>query len=286
MLTAAFFFGFTSVIASSYYSVIRWFVKLFIYVYPYGTGSPEIIDLALYLHNLKYLHRTEPVFFMVFYAAILTWIVGLLSYRQKEVSGKKDFQILSGLIVSQLVGVLMVSKHFSPGKEYYLLPELVLSGLVFGLVLEQRKPAKLLVTAALVVFGIMRVYDTSNAYRTIETIRKEELSVSRQVEELSNYSKVYYYRSSSLFYALKFGDNFSFSRHATLLNQLYPRVYFYEVIGQGYSGWDDWTNLDRIRAESGGRIVFQGTPLPIQFRPSGLEDIFGGHIETAYRLLP
>jgi hypothetical protein len=67
----------------------------------------------------------------------------------------------------------------------------MLSGLVFGLVLEQRKPAKILVTAVLVMFGLVRVCDTVEAYRNLERVKREELRVFRQVEGLSEYAKVY-----------------------------------------------------------------------------------------------
>jgi hypothetical protein len=70
------------------------------------------------------------------------------------------------------------------------------------------------------------------------------------------------------------------------LNQLYPRVYFYDVMTQQYFDWNDQTNLDRIWSESDGRVIFQGTPLDMQRRPPGLEDIFGGHYQTIYRLAP
>jgi uncharacterized membrane protein len=100
------------------------------------------------------------VFFIVLYAALLTWIGEFFSSRKEATSKQKDFQILAGLIACQVVSVLLVAKHFVPGKEYYLLPALVLSGLVFGLVLEQKKLAKILMTAVLVMFGIIRIYPT------------------------------------------------------------------------------------------------------------------------------
>ncbi len=286
ILTAAFFFGFTSPIASSYHSVIGWFEKLFVHGELYGTGASTIIDPQVYLFNLKYLHRSELIFFVVLYAAILTWIVGAFSYRQKEISKRKDFQIFSGVIACQLASVLMVAKHFSPGKEYYLLPALMLSGLVFGLVLDQRKPAKLLVTVAFVILGIVRVYGTVDAYRNHEQEKRERLRVFHQVEELSEYTKVYYHCASSPRYALWFGDWFSLNRHAAVLNQLYPRFYVYNIISHQYSSWNEQTNIDRIWAEFGGRVIFQGFPLDAQRRPSGLDDIFGGYYETAYRLTP
>jgi hypothetical protein len=286
LLTAAFFFGFTSPIVSSYHSLIGWFEKLFVHSELYGTGAPTIIDLQVYLFNLKYLHRSELVFFVVLYAAMLTWIVGLFSYRKKEISSRKEFQILSGVIACQLVSLLLGAKHFIPGKEYYLLPALVLSGLVFGLVLQQTKPAKILVTAVLVIFGIVRVYGTVDAYRNLKEIKSEGLRVFRQVEELADYGKVYYPLASSPQYAIRWGTYFSFNRHAALLNQLYPRVYFYDTLSQQYSGWNEQTDLGRIWAESGGRVIFQGFPLDVQRRPPGLEDISGGHYETIYRFAP
>jgi hypothetical protein len=286
MLTAAFFLGFTSPIISSYHSVIEWFGKLFIHSELYGTGSPTIIDPQVYLFNIKHLHRSELVFFVVLYAALLTWILEVFSYRQKETSKRKDFQILSGVVACQLASVLLVAKHYVPGKEYYLLPALVLSGIVFGLVLEQRKPAKILVTAVLVMFGIVRVYDTVDAYRNLERVKREELRVFRQVEGLSEYAKVYYYPCASApQFALRYGTTaWSFNRHAAVLDQLYPRVYFYDILTQQYFDWNDQTNLERIWAESDGRVIFQGTPLDMQRRPSGLEDIFGGHYQAVYRL--
>ena len=288
ILAVVFFVGFTSPIASSYHSVFGWFAKLFIHDELYGTGSATIIDPQIYLFNIKYLHRSELVFFVMLYAALLTWIMEFFAYWQKEISKRKDFQILSGVIACQLASVLLVAKHFIPGKEYYLLPALVLSGLVFGLVLEQRKPATILVTAVLVMFGILRVYDTVDTYRNLERVKREELSVFRRVEELSDYAKVYYYPCASApQFALRYGTTaWSFNQHTALLDQLYPRVYFYNIMTHQYFDWNDQTTLDRIWAESDGRIIFQGIPLDMQRRPSGLEDIFGGHYQTIYRLAP
>jgi hypothetical protein len=287
ILTATFFLGFTSPIISSYHSVFGWFGKLFVHTEIYGAGSATIIDPEVYLFNIKHLHWSEPVFFIVLYAALITWIMEFFSYRKKAILKRNEFQILSGLIACQLTSVFLVAKHFVPQKEYYLLPALVLSGLVFGLVLEQRKPDKILVTSVLVMFGIMRVYGTIDAYHGLEMVKREELRVFRQVEELSEYAKVYYDCASAPPYALRYGTTaWSYNRHAAVLNQLYPRVYFYDVMTQQYFDWNDQTNLDRIWSESDGRVIFQGTPLDMQRRPPGLEDIFGGHYQTIYRLAP
>jgi hypothetical protein len=288
IMTVAFFLGFTSPIISGYHSLFGWFGKLFVHGELYGTGSATIIDPQVYLSNIRHLHQSELVYFVVLYAALFTWIVEFFSYQEKEISKRTDFRILSGMIGCQLASVLLVAKHFAPTKEYYLLPALVLSGLVFGLVLEQRKPAKILVIAGLVMFGIVRVYDSVDAYRNLERIKREELRVFRQVEELSEYAKVYYYPCASApQFALRYGTTaWSFNRHAAVLSPLYPRVYFYDITTQQYFDWNDQTTLDRIWAESDGRVIFQGIPLDMQRRPPGLEDIFGGQYQTIYRLAP
>ena len=286
ILTGGFFFGFTMPIVSSYHSLMEWFERLFGHGELYGTGAPSIIDPQVYLFNLQYLHRSELVFFVVLYAAVLTWIVEIFSYRQSGPSKRNDFQILSGLMACQLVSVLLVAKHFGPTKEYYLLPALMFSGLVFGLGLVHRKPAKILVTAVLVMFGIVRVYDTVNTYKNRENIKTEQLHMFHQAEELAEYTKVYHWQASSPPYALRFGDIYAFNRHGTVLNRLYPRVYFYDITSQQYVGWNEPTNLDHIWAQSGGRVIFQGIPLDVQRRPAGLEEIYGGHYQSLYRLTP
>jgi hypothetical protein len=284
-LTAVFFVAFTSPILSGYHSVIEWFGKLFMHSELYGTGSPTIIDIQIYLFNIKRLHRSELVFFVVLYTALLTWVVEYYSHRKNVTSERKDFQILSGVIACQLASVVLVAKHFSPGKEYYLLPALALSGLVFGLVLEQKKPAKILVTAVLVMFGMVRAYDTLDAYRHIETVKRDGLRAFRYAEEMSEYTKVYYPCASAPQYALRYGTTaWSSNRHAAVLGRLYPGVYFYDIMTEQYFDWHDQTNLDRIRSESDGRVIFQGTPLDMQRRPAGLADMLGGHYETLYRL--
>jgi hypothetical protein len=285
VLTVAFFLGFTSPILSSYHSVMEWFGRLFMHSELYGTGSPTIIDLQVYLSNIKHLHRSELVFFVVLYTALLTWVVEYHSSRKNPTSARKDFQILSGVIACQLASVILVAKHFAPGKEYYLLPALALSGLVFGLVLEHRKPTKILVTAVLVIFGIVRAYDTLDAYRHLETAKREGLRAFRHAERMSEYAKVYYPCASAPQYALRYGTTaWSSNRHAAVLAQLYPGAYFYDIMTQQYFDWNDQINLDRIWAESDGHVIFQGTPLDMQRRPPGLADMFGGHYETLYRL--
>jgi hypothetical protein len=91
MLTAAFFLGFTSPIISGYHSVFAWFGKLFIHGELYGTGSATIIDPQVYLFNIKYLHRSELVFFVVLYAALLTWIVKFFFVPAKRDIERKRF---------------------------------------------------------------------------------------------------------------------------------------------------------------------------------------------------
>ena len=285
VLMAAFVFWFTSPIISEYGFILKLFRSLFMHTQIYGGGPEKIVDPRLYLANLKHLHQTEPVFFAVFYLSLFAWI------RRK----KKDFWLLSGILACQSSSILMVAKHFMAGKEYYLLPALMLSALSLYLFWEitssRQDPRALFFSSLIGLFFIVRIFDLTHTYFDLRKTKDEQLRVYRKVQEYPDHAKVYYYRSSSPYYALKFGDDFSLGRHADVLNKLYPRVYFYNIWSSRYSGWNEWTNLGRIRNESGDRVIFQGSSFDKaykiypQYRPIAvLTDILGGDYETAYKL--
>jgi hypothetical protein len=98
-------------------------------------------------------------------------------------------------------------------------------------------------------------------------------------------SQVYYPCASAPQYALRYGTTaWSFNRHTAVMHQHYPRVYFYDIMTEQYFDWNAQTTLDHIWAESDGRVIFQGPPLDMQRRPSGLEEILVGYYQAVYRL--
>ena len=96
----------------------------------------------------------------------------------------------------------------------------------------------------------------------LEKIKEKSLAIHQQVEtNYKDYAKIYYYRSSSPEYALKFGNDLSRSYHSGKLQGIYKNVYFYDIWTKRFANFDYNRRVpfEKIRSRHGDKIVFQGT---------------------------
>jgi hypothetical protein len=292
-LTGLFCVVFTLPIAFAYGQMFRFFGQIAVGTGLYGSGSQTVLDPWAVLENLAALHLTETVFFIVLYLGIFT-IFALrrqISQGTGGATARRDIRILIGLIVCQSTSVLMVAKHFTVGKEYYLLPALMFSGLMFGLILELRKPSRVMLLLAFGTFALLAVFREIATYRSLNEAKEEQQLVFNKVEHMAGYGRVYYYGSSSPYYALKFGDDYSNNRHSAILNRLYPDEYFYDPFDSppfDVYGWTAKIDSSLLLGKFGGNVLFQGPPFDhgyystFQARPPDLEDVYHGRRETIY----
>lgn len=98
-----------------------------------------------------------------------------------------------------------------------------------------------------------------------------------------DYMKVGYYRSSSVEYALGFGNDLVGDRFGEELSKIYPEVYFYDIWNREILHWSKPAQLP-----PGKKVLLQGTPFRdayLKYKPDfQLRDVFGGEHETVYLL--
>jgi hypothetical protein len=93
-------------------------------------------------------------------------------------------------------------------------------------------------------------------------LKDQSLTIHQEVRKTyGDYAKIFYYRSSSPEYALKFGNDLSRSYHSEPLEKLYKNVYFYDIWTKRFTGFDYHRVIffKTIRERHGDKIVFQGT---------------------------
>jgi hypothetical protein len=279
-LTGLFCVVFTLPIASAYGEMLRFFGQIALGTSLYGAGSQTIVDPWAVLENLGTLHLSETVFFIVLYLGIFT----VFAVR-RQISQRRDIRILIALIACQSTSLLMVAKHFTSGKEYYLLPALMFSGLMLGLILELRMPSRAMVLLTLGAFALMAVFREITTYRRLNETRQEEQYIFNQATQMTGYGRVYYYASSSPSNALKFGDDYSNNVHSTMLNRLYPDQYFFSPPPDVY-GWTEKIDSSLLFDRFGGHVLFQGPPWVLPYMlgevPTGFDDVYHGRHETIY----
>jgi len=93
---------------------------------PYGQGGKQMFNLEAMFHNLKEITALNEGFTILIILTVITLVLFL--FRRKTREDRKKVWFLFGFLVASAIEIIMVSKHF---KNYYLVPVLGFSGLVF-----------------------------------------------------------------------------------------------------------------------------------------------------------
>jgi hypothetical protein len=267
------FVFFTLPIVRMYGRFFDWIYNLSTHLGRYGGGRPGVIAVDKYFKNLKQLLSNNSLFSIVLAAALLILAAGLLVPKLRKISpGNIYFKCLAALAAAQVVGLLMVSKHSS---DHYLLPVLCLSGIT-ALVLffylkhvanlfkvNVKYPAiPVLIVLAAVFIMINPPGQIKETIDRLTRTRENSLALCKKVkEDYKDFAAVYYYRSSSPEYALKFGSDLSRGYHAKKLQRLYKNVYFYDIWKKQFTGfeYDNNISFQSIREKHDDKIIFQGS---------------------------
>jgi len=264
---------FTLPIIRMYPLFFKWIFGLLSHSGRYGTGASSIVSPDRYIGNFQKLVVGNPFFSIVLFFSLVVLAVGVIVPKLRKVSlSDRYFKYLAGVAVSQGVGLLMVSKHSS---NHYLLPVMCLSGLALFLIFSYLKhvfafykvsfnfllfpTVLLLVTALIAINPLSRVINKANR---LASFKEKSLAIDEHVQSnYSDYAKIYYYRSSSPAFALKFGSDLSRSYFAESLEKHYKNVYFYDQWRRKFCRFDYHRIIPfkTIRAKHGDKIVFQGT---------------------------
>jgi hypothetical protein len=154
------------------------------------------------------------------------------------------------------------------------------------------------VVAAAICYQV-RHADVEGFYRRLESAQKEALAVIDLVEnKYHDAVKIYGEKSSSRYYALRYGAEFNFPQpaHQARMKELYPdeKIFFWGMVWYPRVFYD-WTGQVAL-----GDIMDQGKPVVLQgdkfsLTPGNiaeietangvvLETIFRGNLEVVYRV--
>jgi len=197
---------------------------------------------------------------------------------------------------------IMVKESFN---DFYLLPIfaiLLTAGLIAVIYRNrkyQEKPHRFLTACvlAMATFYHLRHIDIIGIYHRSQKARQESLAVQNLLEkEYPDYVKIYGERSSSAYYALKYGTstNFTSLNQLEKMNELYPdRKIFFWGLKLGQREFESWTEVVSFSdiLKQGDKVILTGdlnnlTPENIRRIESSdnvrLTNVFGGKREAIY----
>jgi hypothetical protein len=279
-----------------YLKVFNWFVSLIIHSGIYGQGESNIIDTQTYLTNLKSIITHGPIFSSVLIISLIILIWSVLSPSIRKIAFENvSFRLLFAVAMAQAFSVVMVAKHWTIDRHRYLLPALSMSALVLFLIFRYLKQNKLevkfshkgtsyIIGIVMVLLCLLISKNVNDVYVDLKQKKEKSMNIYMTAQsEFKDYAKIYYYRSSSPLYALKFGNEFSGNVHSTLLKKMYPNTYFFNIWSKKYSDFEKEITLAEILQKHNRKVLYQGTRRE-DMEKMKLKDIYHGQPETLYVL--
>ncbi|QGY43241.1 hypothetical protein GM418_06085 [Maribellus comscasis] len=282
-----------------YKHMYYWFRDLTNHTGKYGQGEKGFIDISTYLPNMLELLKNNPVFGIVTGLGILTVALCffLKVHKKNERANTWDLKILAGLIAANIMGVLVVSKHYIVHPDHYLIPELLLTGITIFFILRiLLKSHKIVLPAIVIGLAVFLAFTQPQKLKyadygykiTNEELDSTELMLERDYAE---YTKIYYYPNSlNKYSALKFGDVYSKNRLLPYLKNLYPNTYLYNHNHGMFQNWNAKVSLENIVEFNGNKILLIGGPKDknalneLENKGIPLNEIYKGRVQVIYEL--
>lgn len=306
-LTGLSFVIWTWPIISQYEILLKWYWRILAHTGYYGLGQQGIIDSGIFSHNISQLFLGNPLFFLVwFLALIFMLIVGLLrrnTFFEKKIWDNISFKVLAVLVFVQLCSVLIFSKG---GYDYYFLPMMNLSVLMLFLMIVylQGIGVKVLSSAGtvwiicifLLLSSVWRAAEIMDVFIKNLQNKREGLAIFQTLEnDYKDYSIISCYRCSSPICALSFGNFFiNNGVYSEALQNIYGEAYFYDRREGKFHTWTkEYAVEDIIFHNYNNRILIHapffvkehGFKLPTKTGSVlHLKDIFDGEFESIYMI--
>jgi|GEM_PF-990159 len=274
IMVAVSFVLFTLPIIGQYGEFFKWIRRLTTHTGRYGTGETGIISLSSYFENMVKLLTGQPLFAGVMVMSLIVLALVFWWSKAREILWKNPhYKFLAAVVLAQAVSLLMVSKHAG---SHYLMPALCLNAFAYYCIYELIAELASVIAPKIQYFhfwlfftfiAVVLIYfnnqpNIREIIKNMEGIKTNTLEWVNKVDrEYKNYAKIYWYPSSSPYYALKFGNDLSGNYHAALLSKLYKNVYFYDFTNGNYYGfsYSDRIPLSEIRSRYRGKVIFQGS---------------------------
>jgi hypothetical protein len=267
------FIIFTSPAIPEYPHMAKWFLGLSTHTGTYGQGGTGIIDFSTFFSNIPAIVSNNPALAISVLIALLFISALFILGKVRNFSHSPAFKFLTSIAAVQLIGVLMVAKHYHAN--HYLIPIISLTGAlwIFGVLclkeLNWIKPATIHTYIPPVILFMFLFAGISNrnylmaANHGYIITNQEYDQVKKRLEtEFSDYVKVYYYPVSiNPYSALRWGSVYSKQLHLETIRNFYPGGLFYDTRINRFQFWEATIPAEDLVEDYGGKILLVGGPM-------------------------
>lgn len=239
---------FTLPLMKNYEQIYKWLGDIITHKGHYGEGALGLINISTFLQDARNLIREEKIFAYVFLGTICFIIVSLgFSKLRNVLLNNLHFKLLIGISLAQLFGILITLKHYAPR---YILPSSALTGVallfIFMCVSALNKEIKFNLKIVIFLFAIIVSFSIRVQVDKVQAVvsnnsKNRDIAFSlvhKSENEYEDSIKILAYGSSSLQYALHFGNswwsNQNFSKE---LESIYGTQYYFLTGGPDIIDW-------------------------------------------------
>lgn len=281
------FICFTPQLIPKYKEIFKYLFGILTHTGYYGFGKTGLIDPDIYTSNIWTLLNDHREFSIILLISVCIIIMNIIvPSMRKTALDNTSFRLLFALTTAQMMALLMIAKH--PNSRY-LLPELALLGsnlFIIGNYFMQIKGKisinlKRLTILIALILAVIVVLNTGiqhvNLFHETEMMKKDSLEIYQKVQnDYKDHTKVYFFSASSPLYALGFGHGFIGRIYSAELEEIYNRVYFYNIWGKWFHTWKGMIPEREIADKYDNGIVFQGSVILPTYLEEQLEPVSKG----------
>ncbi len=292
---------FTIPIIPEYKNMYYWFRNLSSHTGIYGHGERGFIDFGTYFPNIIRIIENNFIFALVFLAGLIAVIPAFYSYLKKRKKISRERLFLAGLVVSSMLGIMMVAKHYHAN--HYLIPVLQLTGisLFFIVRVALKKQFKQsiskftwpLLTSGLILFLAWKQPPVIKFIEEGYRLTNEEMEATNAMllKEYPDYTRISYFPNSlNRFSALNFGDVYCKRQFLPQLKETFGDVLFYESFAKSILNWNVELKTEELVKLYGSKLLLTGGPRDEQEAAAisreimPLKNIYKGRIQSIYIL--
>jgi hypothetical protein len=297
------FIIFTAPAITQYPHMAKWFLGLSTHTGTYGEGATGIIDPLQYFTALgAIVENNLALIFAVLAAGIFLFFIFLKGDFRSQIKQNIEIRIILALLAAQILGILMVAKHYHAN--HYLIPDNSLTGAVFvfsllfirkdvsALKSEVANKLPLIVFVGFALGSMLNIPYLQEADHGYIITNEEYTKVMTQIEkDYPGYVKAYYYPTSiNPYSALRWGSVYSRQYNLPVLQKLYPEGIFYDSRINAFQLWEAVIPPDEMLKEYGGKILLVGGPLTPEEKQKvvngglSLKNVYSGRTQVVYEV--
>lgn len=248
------FFTITYPVMGSYKYFFSWIVNLLTHDSLYGKGENIVFNTHYILKNFGDLIINDLLFIIVLFSGILIFLYCRIKNAEKSNKLKTDLMILASLLITFILQIFIVSKHYN---QHYLVPVLMLTSFTaiiiflnienFILPVQKKLSDKiynliLIICISVSAYNLVKVFNESGEYF------KETVSL-KNITDTSGINNILFnsYGSSDYEYGMKFSMNW-----AGEMKMLYTSILKNNSSGSlSIDFWDHnvtyYDNIDKVK---------------------------------------